>query len=143
MKSTINPYLFYSGRCEEALHFYEAKLGAQLEMMMYFHQSPSPMPPGMLQEGFENKVMHASFMLLGNRIMASDGCDDQSRFSGFRLAISVPSEDDAHRVFDGLAEGGSIEMPLAKTFWSPCYGMVSDRFQVGWMVMVLGDSSVQ
>ena len=137
--ATITPYLFFSGRCEEALAFYGKALGAEVEMKMLFSDSPEPPPPGMLQPGFENKVMHASVRVRGAAFMASDGCDDKSRFDGFRLALSVPTEAEAHRAFDALAEGGSVLMPLCKTFWSPCYGMVTDRFNVGWMVMVPGE----
>lgn len=137
--TTITPYLFFSGRCEEALAFYAKALGAEVEMKMLFNESPEPPPPGMLQAGFEDKVMHASVHVRGARFMASDGCDDKSRFDGFRLALSVPTEAEAHRAFDALAEGGSVQMPLCKTFWSPCYGMVTDRFNVGWMVMVPGE----
>lgn len=136
---SITPYLFFSGRCEEALEFYTQALSAKVEMMMRFNESPESTPPGMLQSGFESKIMHASFTVGEVRIMASDGCDDKSRFEGFRLALSVASEADAHRAFNALAAGGSIQMPLTKTFWSPCYGMVTDKFNVGWMVMVPGE----
>lgn len=135
---SITPYLFYSGHCEEALNFYRHAIDAKIEVVMRFHESPDPVPPGMLQSGFENKVMHASFTVGGVRIMASDGCDNQSKFAGFRLALTAPTEAEAHRYFDSLAQGGTADMPLTKTFWSPCYGMVTDRFQVGWMVMVAG-----
>ncbi len=139
MSSTeITPYLFFAGRCEEALGFYKQALGAQVEMMMRFSDSPDPTPEGMLQAGFEQKVMHASMTIAGVRIMASDGCDDKTRFEGFRLAISIHSEADARRMFDALADGGRVDLPLCATFWSPCYGMVTDRFNVGWMVMVPG-----
>lgn len=139
MSATITPYLFFSGRCDEALQFYQTALGAKIEMVMRFNESPDPVPPGMLQAGFENKVMHASFSVGDVRMMASDGCDDKSKFDGFRLAIGVPTESEAHKAFNALAEGGRIEMPLSKTFWSPCYGMVTDKFNVGWMVMVPGE----
>ncbi len=132
----ISPYLFFSGRCEEALNYYKRALNAEIDMIMRFNESPDPVPPGMLQPGFESKIMHASMRLLGIRIMASDGCDDKSKFDGFRLAITVETESEAHRVFDALATGGTVLMPLTKTFWSPCYGMVTDAFGVGWMVMV-------
>ncbi|MCA9057996.1 MAG: VOC family protein [Planctomycetaceae bacterium] len=107
-------------------------------MSMRFSESPDATPPGMLQAGFENKIMHSSFVVDGQRIMASDGCNDQSGFDGFRLALSVDTEAQALRFFNALAEGGNVEMPLTPTFWSPCYGMVTDRFQVAWMVMVPG-----
>ncbi len=88
----VTPYLFFSGRCEEALEFYTKALGASVEMKMKFNESPMPPPPGMLQAGFENKIMHSSFTIEGKRIMASDGCDDRSKFDGFRLVWSVDSE---------------------------------------------------
>ena len=139
--TTITTYLTFGGRCEEAINFYRTALGAELEMMMRFDESPEPVPPGMLQAGFEKKVMHASFRVRGIPLMASDGCGDQSKFDGFRLALTVPTEADARQAFNALAEGGSVQMPLNKTFWSPCYGMVTDRFGLGWMVMVPGTES--
>jgi uncharacterized glyoxalase superfamily protein PhnB len=105
-------------------------------MMIRFSESPDPVPEGMLQPGFENKIMHAEFRVGSLTVMASDGCDDQATFSGFRLALSVPTEAEVDRVFAALAEGGKIDMPLGPTFWSPRYGQVTDRFNVGWMVMV-------
>jgi PhnB protein len=139
--TTITPYLFFGGRCEEAINFYREALGAELEMLMRFDESPEPPPSGMLQAGFEKKVMHASFRVRGIPLMASDGCDNKSKFNGFRLALTVPTEADAKRSFDALADGGSVQMPLSKTFWSPCYGMVTDRFGLAWMVMVPGPAS--
>ncbi len=132
--TTITPYLFFGGRCEEALEFYRKALGAEVEMVMRFDESPEPPPPGMLPAGFEKKVMHASFRVRGVPLMASDGCDDKSKFDGVRLALAVPKEADARRAFDALADGGSVQMPLTKTFWSPCYGMVTDRFGTPWMI---------
>ena len=137
--TTITPYLFFAGRCEEALNFYSAAIGAQIELIMRFDESPDPTPPGMLQAGFEKKVMHASFHVGGVRLMASDGCDDKSKFQGFQLAMAVPTEAEAHAAFDALAAGGIVQMPLTKTFWSLCYGMLTDKFNVGWMVMVMGE----
>ena len=139
--TTITPYLFFGGRCEEALNFYSEALGAQTNMIMRFDESPEPTPPGMLQAGFEKKVMHAQFRIGNVCLMASDGCDDQSKFDGFRLALAVPTEAEAQKAFHALAAGGSVQMPLSKTFWSPCYGMVTDKFNVGWMVMVPGEQS--
>ena len=136
--TSICPYLFFAGRCEEALDFYRDAIGAEIEMIMRFNESPDSVPPGMLQSGFENKVMHSSFRVGSAMLMASDGCDDKTKFDGFRLALSVGTETEAHQKFNALADGGTIQMPLCKTFWSPCYGMVTDRFNVGWMVMVPG-----
>jgi len=139
--TTITPYLFFGGRCEEALEFYRKALGAEVEMLMRYNECPDQPPPGMLQAGFEKKVMHASFRVRGVPLMASDGCDDRSNFEGFRLSLIVPTEAEAQRAFDALADGGSVQMPLTKTFWSPCFGMVTDRFGLGWMVTIPGQPS--
>lgn len=135
----IQPYLFFSGQCEQALEFYQQALGAKVTALLRFNESPDPVPEGMLQAGFENKIMHAAFTVGQVTIMASDGCDDRSRFAGFRLALSLESVDQCHTAFDALAQDGTVDMPLTKTFWSPLYGMVTDRFGVAWMVMVSED----
>jgi len=132
----IQPYLFFGGRCEEALAFYGTALGAQVDMLMFHKDSPEPPPPGMLQPGFENKVMHATFHIGGNTLMASDGCGEAPSFSGFSLSLAVPTEAEANRAFAALADGGQVKMPLTKTFWSPCFGMLTDRFGIGWMVNI-------
>ena len=136
--TTVTPYLFFGGRCDEALAFYRAALGAEVEVLMRYDESPEPPSPGMLQPGFEKKVMHASFAVRGVRLMASDGRGEQAKFEGFQLALSVPTEADARQAFDALAAGGTVEMPLTKTFWSPCFGMVTDQFGLTWMVSVPG-----
>ena len=134
----IQPYLFFSGRCEEAVAFYRQALGAEVEMMMRYKESPEPMPPGMLPPGFENKIMHSSFRVGATTVMASDGCStDKAGFQGFSLSLSVGSEAEADRAFAALADGGQVRMPLDKTFWSPRFGMLEDRFGVGWMISVL------
>jgi PhnB protein len=133
----IEPYLFFNGRCAEAIEFYRKALGAEVLMMMRFKESPEPPPPGMLPAGFEDKVMHATLRIGDATVMASDGrCTGQTSFQGFSLSLTAANEDDAKRKFTALAEGGEIQMPLGKTFWSPCFGMVADRFGVGWMVTV-------
>lgn len=132
----LQPYLFFGGRCEEALAFYQHAIGAEIEMLMRFKDSPDPTPPEMLQSGFENKIMHATVRIGDARLMASDGCGETSRFSGFTLSLTLPSETAVHRAFDALAEDGQVQMPLSKTFWSSCFGMLTDRFGVGWMVSV-------
>ena len=135
----VEPYLFFGGRCEEALEFYRTAIGAKIGMVMRFNESPDPIPAGMLQAGFENKVMHSNFTVGETTLMASDGMNDKSSFSGFSLALNVPTEAEADRVFAGLSDGGKVKMPLGKTFWSPRYGMLTDRFGVDWMVMVPGE----
>jgi PhnB protein len=133
--SGMTPYLFFAGRCEEAIAFYQAALGAKLEMVLRFNESPDAVPEGMLQPGFETKIMHATLLINDRQLLVSDGTDDKPKFDGFRIALTIPDEAEAHQAFNALAEGGSVEMPLMKTFWSPCYGMVTDKFNVGWMVM--------
>ncbi|MBK4735468.1 VOC family protein [Noviherbaspirillum pedocola] len=130
----LQPYLFFNGRCEEALAFYGEALGAQTEMLMRYSDNPEPPPPGMVPAGFENKVMHCSFRIGQSVIMASDGCEEGARFDGFSLSLSLTGQDEARRVFALLGEGGQVRMPLTKTFWSPCFGMLTDRFGIGWMI---------
>ena len=131
----IQPYLFFNGCCEQAVEFYRKALGAEVDMMMRFKDSPEPPPPGTVAPGFDNKILHTSFRIGGSTIMASDGCDaDEANFQGFSLSLSVSSEAEADRVFAALADGGQVRMPLQKTFWSPRFGMLEDRFGVGWMV---------
>ena len=139
-QTAIQPYLFFGGRCQEAIEHYKAAVGAEVEMLMRFSDSPEPMPAGMLAPGFEGKVMHSSFRVGGSTILASDGCtpSDGAEKKGYSLALMVPSEAEADRAFNALADGGEVGMPLSKTFWSPRYGMVKDRFGVHWMVMVPG-----
>ncbi len=139
MPASISPYLFFGGRCEEAIEFYRKALGAELEMLMRFDESPDPSPPGMIPPGFEKKVMHASLTIQGVRLLLSDGCGTTPKFAGFQLALTIPTEAEAHRAYDALADGGQSTMPLSKTFWSPCYGQVVDRFGLDWMVMVPGE----
>lgn len=138
--ANVIPYLFFGGRCEEALAFYEQAIGAIVLMKMRFDESPDAVPEGMLQAGFESKIMHSTFKVGKMNLMASDGCNDKSRFDGFRLGLSVDTEADCDRVFDALSEGGTIDVPLMKTFWSPRYGMLTDKFGVGWMVMITGEN---
>jgi PhnB protein len=135
----IQPYLFFNGRCEEAIEFYRKALGAEVQMKMRYKESPEPLPPNMVPPGFESKIMHASFRIGQTVVMASDGCSaDKPNFDGFSLAISVSNEAEADRVFTALGEGGQVKMPLTKTFWSPRFGMLEDRFGVAWMVSVPG-----
>jgi PhnB protein len=132
----VEPYLFFEGRCEEAIEFYRKALGAEVTMLMRFKESPEPPQPGCEPSSGE-KIMHASFKIGETRLMASDGrCSGKTNFEGFSLAISVKTEAEADRLFAGLTDGGRVHMPLAKTFYSPRFGMVADRFGILWMIMV-------
>jgi len=133
----VQSYLFFNGRCEEALEFYKAKLGAKVGMLMRFKESPEPPPPGCLPAGSDHKVMHADFTIGDTMVMASDGmATGAPEFKGFSLSITCANEREADRVFAALGDGGQVQMPLAKTFFSPRFGMVADRFGVSWMVIV-------
>jgi len=129
----VQPYLFFDGRCEEALEFYKAKLGAQVEMLMRFKECPEP---NTCAAGAEEKVMHTCFKIGETSIMASDGRNTgKPSFQGFALSISASDEAEVERIFSALSEGGTVQMPLGKTFFSPRFGMVADKFGVGWMVI--------
>jgi PhnB protein len=132
----IEPYLFFNGRCDEAVEFYKKALGAEVLMLMRYKESPEPPPPGMVPAGWDNKIMHTSLRIGNANLMASDGCSDGVNFQGFSLSLTVANEAEAKRAFTALSDGGQVQMPLGKTFWSPCFGMVADRFGVGWMVSV-------
>ncbi len=133
----VQSYLFFDGRCEEAIEFYKSKLGAKVEMLMRFKDSPEPAQPGMVPPGAENKVMHSSFRIGDTVVMASDGrCMGQPTFQGFSLSLTVPNEGEAERLFAAVGDGGQVQMPLTKTFFSPRFGMVADRFGVSWMIVV-------
>jgi PhnB protein len=137
MATSIQPYLTLHGRCEEALAFYQEALGARIDMIMRFDESPDPVPEGMLPPGFEKKIMHASFRVGESVLMATDGCENSGALSGFSLSLALTEESDADRFFTALSHGGEVTMPLGRTFWSPKFGMVTDRFGVSWMINVL------
>ena len=133
----VQSYLFFNGRCEEAIGFYRHAVGATDVSIMRNREAPEPPPPGMLPPGSENKVLHASFRIGETEVMASDGdVSGKVHFDGFRLSLAVADEAEAKRRFDALAQGGKVDMPLGKTFFSPSFGMLTDRFGVGWMVIV-------
>jgi PhnB protein len=133
----VQPYLFFDGRCEEAVEFYRKTLGAEVTMLMRFQDSPEPLQPGMVPPGSEHKVMHTSLRIGETTVMASDGpCGGRPSFQGFSLSLTVPDEAAAERLFAALADGGQVQMPLTTTFFSPRFGMVADRFGVSWMVNV-------
>ena len=138
----IQPYIFFEGRCEEALEFYKRAVGAQVTGLLRIKESPEPHPPGMLPPGSENKVMHAAFKIGDSTLYASDGsCRGKATFEGFSLSIGVRDDAEAERVFAGLGEGGQVRQPLTTTFFSSRFGMVADRFGVPWMVIVQKDES--
>jgi PhnB protein len=130
----VQPYLFFEGRCEEAVEFYRRALGAEVEMLMRFKDSPDPT---MVPPNAGDKVMHMSFRIGETAVLASDGrCQGRPSFQGFSLSLTVPHDAEAERLFAALADGGQVQMPLTKMFFSPRFGMVADRFGVSWMIYV-------
>ena len=136
-KIAIEPYLSFNGRCEEAINFYKKALGAEVQMLMRFKESPEPPPPGMSPPNWGDKIMHSSMKIGESIVMASDGCGEASKFEGFSLSIAPSTEAEAHKLFTALSEGGKVGMPLTKTFWSPCFGMTQDKFGINWMINVV------
>jgi PhnB protein len=131
---SIQPYLIFNGRCEEAIEFYRKALGAEVVLQMRFKDAPDP---NMITPGAENKIMHATLKIGDTIILASDGrCEKGSTFNGFSLSLAVKTAEDADRFFAALSDGGQVQMPLTKTFFSPCFGMVADRFGVSWMIII-------
>jgi len=135
----VQSYLFFDGRCEEALDFYKKAIGAEVQMLMRFRDNPEPAQaegcgaPGVAPD----KVMHASFKVGDTEVMASDGMAmGKPEFKGVSLALSTRTEEEAERLFANLGAGGQVQMPLAKTFFSPKFGMLADRFGVNWMILV-------
>lgn len=134
----IQPYLFFAGQCEEAIEFYKQALGAEVEMMMRYRENPEPPPPDQIQPGMDDKIMHASLKIGDAVVMASDDCTASVKpFGGFSLSLNVPDTATADRMFAALAAGGTVNMPLGQTFWSPRFGMLVDRFGVSWMINVI------
>jgi PhnB protein len=130
----IQPYLMFDGRCEEAIEFYKRALGAKVEMMMRFKQAPDR---SMMRPGTGEKIMHAAIKIGDSPVLMSDGmCTGTQKFDGFSLSLTVADDAEADRCFAALADSGEVRMPLAKTFFSPRFGMVADKFGVSWMVYV-------
>lgn len=134
----VQPYLFFEGRCEEAIEFYRKALGAEVSMFMRYKDSPEPPASDTCAPGSGDKVMHANLRIGDTQVMVSDGrCAGRPSFGGFSLSLAVPDDAAAERAFAALANGGQVQMPLAKTFFSSRFGMVADRFGVTWMIIVM------
>jgi PhnB protein len=129
----VQSYLMFNGRCEEAVEFYKKALGAKVEMMMRFKEAPE----GQCAPGSEDKIMHSSFQIGDTVVMASDGMmQGKPEFKGFSLTLNPKTEAEAERLFTALSDGGQVHQPLIRTFFSPKFGVVADRFGVSWMVLV-------
>lgn len=132
----VQPYLAFAGNCEAALAYYQKHLGAEVQMVMKFNESPEPCAEGQLPENWGDKVMHCGFTIGSSVLMGSDGWSAEKPEGGHCMSLTVADADEAKRVFEALAEGGNVFMPLGETFWSPCFGMLTDAFGISWMVTV-------
>jgi PhnB protein len=138
----VQPYLFFGGRCQEALDLYRNVLGAEVQMLMRFKESPDQPPPGMIPDNWGDKIMHACLKIGDTLVMASDGCaSSEPEFKGFSLALTVPNEAEADRTFAALSDNGQVTMALGKTFFSPRFGMLVDRFGVSWTVVTRAEAA--
>jgi PhnB protein len=130
---TLDSYLFFNGNCAQAMRFYERTLGGKLESLMTYGESPEP---GHCPPGSEDRIMHANLKIDGRSLMASDAPAGQPNagMQGFSLSLQYPTADEARKVFDALAAGGKVIMPMGKTFWAESFGMLTDQFGTPWMV---------
>ena len=131
----VQPYLSFEGRAQEAIDFYKSALGAKVDMVMHFKDAPPEMQAQM-SPGSKDKIMHAAFHIGDTQVMASDGqCSGKASFSGVTLTLNAESNDEAEKLFNALANGGQVQMPMSETFFANRFGMVADKFGVGWMVL--------
>jgi len=129
----VQPYISFEGRAQEAIDFYKTALGAEVEVVMQFKDAPPDMQANMPNK---DKVMHSAFKVGDTTIMATDGqCSGKSEFSGITLTIQANSDAEAEKLFNALAQGGKVNMPMSETFFATRFGMVADKFGVSWMVI--------
>ena len=134
--TAVQPYLFFDGKCEEALEFYKSAIGAKVDMLMRFKENPDKPDPSHMPPNSGDKVMHAAFKVGDTQILASDGhCTGKPAFQGFGLALNAKSDAEAEKLFTAVGKGGQVQQPLTKTFFASKFGMVTDRFGVTWMVL--------
>ena len=139
---SIQPYLTFGGRCQEAVEFYRDALGAEVQMLVRFKEAPDQPPPGMVPDNWGDKIMHVSLKIGDAVLMASDGCNSSEKnFQGFSLSLTAANEAEADRKFAALSNRGQVTMPLGKTFFSPRFGMLVDRFGISWMVIVPAEAN--
>jgi len=132
----VQPYLFFDGKCEEALNYYKSKLGAKVDMMMRFKESPEPASMQGLPANAGDKIMHSSFHIGDTMLMASDGmCGGKPNFQGLSLSIAVDDDATAERLFNALKADGQAQMPMSETFFASRFGVVADKFGVSWMII--------
>jgi PhnB protein len=129
----VQPYLSFEGRAQEAIDFYKSALGAKVDMVMHFKDAP---PEMQTSPESKDKVMHSAFHIGDTQVMATDGqCSGKATFSGITLTLNAASTAEAEKLFNALAQGGKVNMPMSETFFAHRFGMVADKFGVGWMVL--------
>jgi PhnB protein len=129
----VQPYLSFEGRAQEAIDFYKSALGAKVDMIMQFKDAPPEMKTS---PESKDKIMHSAFRIGDTQIMATDGqCSGKATFSGITLTLNAASNGEAEKLFNALAQGGTVNMPMSETFFAHRFGMVADKFGVGWMVL--------
>lgn len=130
----VQPYLFFDGRCEEAVEFYRKALGGEVEMLMRYKDSPEP-PPG-ARAGYDDKIIHASLRIGDGSVMMSDDCMGHPSFQGFSLSLAAADEKEASTQVQCAGRWRQGADAAGQDLFSPCFGMVADRFSVSWMVIV-------
>jgi PhnB protein len=131
----VQPYLSFEGRAQEAIDFYKGAVGAKVDMIMLFKEAPPEMQAQM-SPGSKDKIMHAAFKIGDTQVLASDGrCTGKASFSGINLTLNAANNSEAEKLFGALSNGGQVTMPMSETFFAHRFGMCSDKFGVGWMVL--------
>ncbi|WP_250124683.1 VOC family protein [Chroococcidiopsis sp. CCMEE 29] len=131
----LNPYLMFNGQCEAAFKFYEQCLGGKITTMMPYGESPEPLMTDQLTPEWRNKIMHVSLTIGDQELMGSDSppeYDEEAK--GFSVSISLNDPIEGERIFNTLAENGTVRMPFQQTFWAYRFGMLVDRFGIPWMI---------
>ena len=141
MKLHITPYLFFDGRCAEAISFYQNAIGAEVVFMMQYKDAPEGLPSEMGKPELRERVMHATFKIGDSEIMTADAPPGNHKgHGGFSLSITVATEAQAKQIFTAMSDDGKVLMPLSPTFFSSCFGTLEDKFGVEWMVYVEGQT---
>ena len=139
--ASVQPYLFFRGRCEEAIDYYKKTLGAEVDVMLRFRDNPDKPGRDQVPAELDDRIMHASLRIAGAEIMMSDGMKSGPLdFACMSLSLSVPSEAECERLYNALAADGTVQMPIGPTFFARRFGAVADKFGVSWMIMVPPDA---
>jgi PhnB protein len=134
--ASVQPYVFFDGKCDEAIAFYSSAIGAKTQMLMRYKDCPDPQGKAACKPGTEDKVMHANVKIRDTEVLMADGhCGGNPKFEGFGLALQAKDNQDAEKLFAALSEGGNVMMPMSETFFAHRFGMVADKFGVMWMVL--------